>query len=218
MITRLIILLNVLAFVWEIAVTHGGVIMGLTNAPTPVDDFILVPAAVLVDHQYYRIVTSAFLHASILHIGLNMLFLYSVGRFIEAATGQFRTALIYAISLIGGGIAVVYLSPANAGTLGASGAIFGMFGALFAIGIKLGERGRELVRANLGILIINLIWSFSFSGISWQGHVGGLIAGFIAAYAMYYPPKPVVAHVVDQTSGAHYESILEEPPDAQQRN
>ena len=161
MITRAIVALNILAFIWEIAVTHGAVIIGLPSTPTPVDNYVLAPFTILQDHQYYRIVTSAFLHASIIHIAMNMIFLVSVGRFIEAAMGPARTLLVYTISLIGSGLAVVYFSAPDAGTLGASGAIFGMFGALFAIGLKLGERGKQLSRANVGILVVNLSWSFA---------------------------------------------------------
>ena len=215
MITRFIILLNVIAFAWEILVTHGAAIMGVPNQ-TPVDNFLLVPSFVLVDHEYYRMITAGFLHGSVLHIFMNMLFLYSVGRFIEAALGPARTAIVYALSLVISSACVVLFSAPNVGTLGASGAIFGMFGALFAIGLKLGDRGRQLVRANLGILIFNLIWSFAVPFISWQAHVGGLIAGFVGAFALYWPPRPVVAQAVDVHSGAPYESTLEEPGDDRQ--
>lgn len=219
-ITRAIVVLNVLAFLWEIAVTHGAVIVGLPNTPTPVDNYLLSPNSILVYHEYYRIVTSAFLHASIIHIGMNMIFLVSVGRFIEAAMGAWRTALVYTISLVASGFAIVYFSGSDygaMGTLGASGAIFGMFGAMFAIGLKLGERGKQLIRANIGILVVNLIWSFAVPFVSKQAHVGGLIAGFVSAFALYYPPRPVYAQVVDQNSGAEFESTLEEPADEQHR-
>ena len=76
-------------------------------------------------------------------------------------------------------------------TLGASGAIFGLFGALFAIGFKLGKPGMDLVRSNIGILVINLIITFTVPAISWQAHVAGLVAGFILTFAIYYPPRRV---------------------------
>ena len=211
MITRLIVILNVLAFIWEIAVTHGAVISGNIPSGTPLDAGLLVPAYVTQYHEYYRILTAAFLHASVLHIALNMIFFVSVNRFIEAAMGSVRTLAVYVISLIGAGIAVVLFAPPASATLGASGAIFGMFGAMFAAGLKLGEPGKRLVRANVGILAINLVWSFAVPGISWQGHVGGFISGFIAAFAIFWPPKPVYAHVTDAQTGSHYESQLEEP-------
>ncbi len=215
MITRIIVALNVLAFLWEIAVTGGGVLsmMGSNRADLALAPYLLVPQYVTQNHEYYRIVTAAFLHAGILHIFLNMLFFVSVNRFMEAVLGSARTLLIYVLSLLGAGVAVVLFSAPTSATLGASGAIFGMFGAMFAAGLKLGEPGRQLVRANLGILAFNLLWSFTVSGISWQGHVGGLVTGFVATSVIYWPPKPVYAQVADANTGAQYESQLEVPDD-----
>lgn len=189
----------------------GGVLSGNIRTGTPIDLYLLAPSDVLVNHQYYRIVSSAFLHGSIAHIGLNMLSLYWLGRFIEVVLRSWRMLLVYFVSLIVAGISVVLFSPAYAATLGASGAIFGLFGALFAIGFKLGDRGRELVRSNVGILILNLVWSFAFPGISWQAHVGGLIAGFITTWLVFWPPRPVVTQVYDPQTGAQYESQIENP-------
>ena len=140
-----------------------------------------------------------------------MLSLYWLGRFIEAVLRPGRMLFVYFVSLIASGVSVVLFSPPTAATLGASGAIFGLFGALFAIGFKLGDRGMELVRANIGILILNLLWSFTFPGISWQAHLGGLIAGFVTTWIVFSPPKPVHAHVYDPQTGAQYESQLEMP-------
>ena len=211
MITRVLILLNVLAFLWELRVSPG-VFTGALYSGTPIDQAVLIPIYVSAHHQYYRIFTSAFLHGSILHIGLNMVSLWVLGRFIEEVLRPVRMLIVYFVALIASGVSVVLSSPPDAYTLGASGAIFGLFGALFAIGVKLGSRGRELVRANLGILVLNLAWSF-VPGISWQAHVGGLIAGFITTYVLFWPPKPVYARVMDRASGAEYESQLETPDD-----
>lgn len=211
MITRALIVINVIAFLWEMRVGGPGVFSGGFSAGTPIDNYLLSPNDVLVNHQYYRILTSAFLHGNIAHIGLNMLSLYWLGRFIEVALGSWRMLFVYMVALVASGISVVLFSPPNAETLGASGAIFGLFGALFAIGLKLGRNGSELVRANIGILVLNLIWSFAVPGISWQAHVGGLISGFIVTYLIFWPPKPVYAHVYDPQSGAQYESQLEMP-------
>jgi membrane associated rhomboid family serine protease len=142
-----------------------------------------------------------------------MLSLFWLGRFIEVVLRPGRMLLVYFVSLIVAGISVVLFSPPTSVTFGASGAIFGLFGALFAIGLKLGDRGAELVRSNIGILVLNLLWSFTFPGISWQAHVGGLIAGFITTWLVFWPPKPVRTHVYDAQSGAHYESQLEMPDD-----
>jgi len=67
------------------------------------------------------------------------------------------------------------------------------------------------VRANVGILVLNLVWSFAFPGISWQAHIGGLIAGFITTWLVFWPPRPVVTQVYDPQTGAHYQSQLESP-------
>ncbi len=209
MITRLLIALNVVGFLWEIRVGGTGVASGNIAANSPINGGLLAPIAITQFHQYYRIFTSAFLHGSIIHIGVNMLSLFWLGRFIEAVLGSPRMLVIYVGSLIGAGLGVIYFSPPDAGTLGASGAIFGLFGALFAIGLKLGERGGELVRSNIGILILNLVFSFSFPGISWQAHIGGLITGFILTLALFWPPKPVRTRVYEPSTGAVYESHLE---------
>jgi membrane associated rhomboid family serine protease len=207
LITRALIAINVLAYIWEV---YTG---ALRSDEVLIRDGVLTPQLVLEYHQWWRIITSAFLHGGIAHIGLNMLSLFWLGRFIEAVLGSWRMLLIYMVSLIVSGLTIVFFSAWNVPTLGASGAIFGLFGALFAIGLKLGSRGNELVRSNIGILILNLIFSFTFPGISWQAHVGGLLSGFLTTLLVYWPPKPVFAKVYDPQSGAQYESQVEMPHD-----
>lgn len=203
MITRLLILINILAYAWE--VWTGA----LRTNESLYAHGALLPAAVIQDHEWWRIVSSAFLHGNIIHIGVNMLSLYWLGRFIELALGSARMLLVYIISMIAAGIAVVYFAPPDALTVGASGAIFGLFGALFAIGLRLRERGQELVRSNIGILVINLVYGFAFPGIAWQAHIGGLIAGFIITFLIFWPPQPVRTVAYDTTTGAEYDSHLE---------
>ncbi|HKU68958.1 MAG TPA: rhomboid family intramembrane serine protease [Candidatus Baltobacteraceae bacterium] len=207
MVTRILIVLNVLAFVWEL---YTG---ALHSDAALIRDGVLIPVLVKQNHEYWRIVTAAFLHAGIWHIGLNMLSLYWLGRFIEAVLRPARMTLVYFASLVVSGFTVVYFSPPDAATLGASGAIFGLFGALFAIGMKFGERGRELVQSNIGILVINLLWTFMVPGISWQAHVGGLITGFVLTYVVFSPPRPVMTRTYDTQTGAEYESHVEMPHD-----
>ncbi len=209
MITRILIVLNVIGFLWEMYVGGPGVFSGNIPSNSHVVDGMLAPITITRDHQYYRILTSAFLHGSIIHIGVNMLSLYWLGRFIEVALGSARMLVVYVGSLVGAGLAIILFSPPDAATLGASGAIFGLFGALFAIGLKMGERGGALIRSNIGILVINLIYSFSFPGISWQAHIGGLITGFILTLALFWPPKPVWTRAYDPNTGAVYESQVE---------
>lgn len=211
MITRFIVILNVLAFCWEIFTMGTGILIGRVTNLQIVNAGALLPIAVTVYHQYWRIVTSAFLHGSILHIVLNMYSLYVLGRFVEPALGSPRMLVVYAVSLVASGLCVVYFSAADVPTLGASGAIFGIFGALFAIGFRLGKRGMDLVRAMLPILIINLVFTFTVPSISWQAHVGGLIAGFLLTYVIYVPPRPVRTHVYDATAGVVAEGEYQEP-------
>ncbi|MHB8139856.1 MAG: rhomboid family intramembrane serine protease [Vulcanimicrobiaceae bacterium] len=205
MITRILILINALVFLWELQtgalvspealVAHGG----------------LLPAAVLQDHQYWRIVTGAFLHAGWLHIGLNMLSLWWLGSFIERILGSPRTLLVYAVSLVVSGFGVVYFSSPDVVTIGASGAIFGLFGALFAIGVKYGPPGMALIRANLGILLINLAATFLIPEISKAAHVAGLLAGFLLTLAIFTPPVPVRTGVTDVHTGGTLDAQYEDP-------
>ncbi|MFY9719692.1 MAG: rhomboid family intramembrane serine protease [Candidatus Cybelea sp.] len=191
MITRLLIALNGLAFLWEIAVAGPGMLTGGGRVDRVLYEGALFPVLVLKDGQWWRIVTGAFLHGGLVHIGVNMLSLWFLGRFIEFALGSWRMLLVYMVSLVASGLSVVYFSDPMVPTVGASGAIFGLFGALFAIGFKLGKPGMELVRANIGILVLNLVITFTIPGISWQAHVAGLLAGFILTLVIYAPPRRV---------------------------
>jgi membrane associated rhomboid family serine protease len=203
-ITRALILLNVLAFGWEELDMNRALNFGA-----------LTPNSVLLGQQWYRIVTAAFLHGGLVHIGVNMISLWSLGRFIEMAAGSVRMLFIYIVAMIASGLGVVYLSSPqylNVPTLGASGAIFGLFGALFAIGLKLGRPGMQLVRDNIGILALNLIITFAPGlNISWQAHVCGLIAGFLLTLAIYTPPRRVAPVVTDSATGQAYETEYQTP-------
>ena len=219
MITRLLVLANVVAFLWEVVASGGGMLSLMGNNTEGVAYVLnagaLTPNDVLLHHEWWRIVSSAFLHGGLLHITVNMISLWVLGRFIESVAGPARMASIYAVSLVVSGIGVVYLSPpvyADVPTLGASGAIFGLFGALFAIGFKLGKPGMQLIRANIGILILNLVITFwPGIGISWEAHVAGLVAGFLLTLLIYAPPRRVAPVVVDAKTGDRYESEYQTP-------
>lgn len=127
--------------------------------------------------QWWRLVTGGFLHASVLHIGLNMLILYWLGRMLEPAIGSLRFAAVYAVSLFAGALGALVLTP-HAFTVGASGAIFGLAGCAV---VEMRSRGISVMESGLGALIlINLLFGFTASGISIGGHVGGLIGGALA--------------------------------------
>jgi len=216
-ITRFLIACNVIGYVWEISVGGPGMISGFGNGTgiqRVLYDGALIPALVLQDGQWWRILTGAFLHGGLIHIGVNMMSLYFLGRFIEFALGSWRMLLVYMVSLVAAGLGVVYFSAnPDIATVGASGAIFGLFGALFAIGFKLGKPGMDLVRANIGILVLNLIITFTVPVISWQAHVAGLLAGFVLTYAIYFPPRRVTPVVVDASTGRELNSEYESPAD-----
>jgi membrane associated rhomboid family serine protease len=136
-----------------------------------------------IDHngEYWRLVTGGFLHANLLHIGLNMYLLWLLGQMLEPAIGSVRFVAIYAVSLLSGSFGALLANPTKP-TLGASGAVFGLMGAAF---IELRARGIDPMQAGIGGLIIfNLIFSFLFPGISYGGHIGGLVGGGLAALAL----------------------------------
>jgi membrane associated rhomboid family serine protease len=130
--------------------------------------------------EWWRMVSAAFLHYGPIHLGLNMLALYFGGTVLEQVIGHWRFALIYIASGIAGSAGALLVTP-NSPTVGASGAIFGVFGALFAL-----ER-RGVISSNgqiLALIVINLVFTFAVPGISIGGHIGGLIAGFALMWAM----------------------------------
>jgi membrane associated rhomboid family serine protease len=151
--------------------------------------------------ESYRLITSAFLPGTgslgILDIAFNMWALYVVGPGLEQLLGKVRFLTVYLLSAVGGSVLFYYLAPQNVPALGASGAIFGLFGAWFVASRKLGLDSRGivlLIALNLGLSVVYR------STIAWQDHVGGLIVGAVvmAAYA-YAPRKNRVAFQVAAT-------------------
>lgn len=132
--------------------------------------------------EWYRIITSGFLHYGILHIALNMWALYLFGRVLEGAAGRWKFGAVYAVSLVAGSMGAMILSPDSL-TAGASGAIYGLMGALIVL-----HRARGIPLRDTGlitILVLNLVLSFSIAGISIGGHLGGLVGGAVAGYVVY---------------------------------
>jgi membrane associated rhomboid family serine protease len=210
-VTTFLIVANFLAFAYEFVKLGPGLLGGNITSQGLAEVGGLAPVLVLQYGDWWRVVTSGFLHLSALHIAVNMYSLWILGRFVEAIAGSTKMAAIYAISLIGSGLAVVYLSAPDVPSAGASGAIFGLFGALFAMGFKLGKPGMDLIKANIGILVINLIFTFVVPGISIWAHVGGLVVGFIATFAIFFPPRVAHAVVVDAATGQEHHPEIESP-------
>jgi membrane associated rhomboid family serine protease len=129
------------------------------------------------NHEYWRLLTSGFLHADLLHILLNMYVLFWIGRLLEPAIGRPRFVAIYFTGLLAGSLGALIISPMNP-TLGASGAIFGLMGAAFT---EAHRRGLDPIRNQLLLLIVvNLALTLGISGISIGAHIGGLIGGALA--------------------------------------
>ncbi len=173
--TRVLIALNVGAFVLT-AVVGGSAIGGggeLFNR------FVLFGPWIDVDGEWWRLVSSGFLHWGLLHLAMNMYALWILGPQLEAALGRRWFVGTYLAALLGGSFGALLLDPLAA-TAGASGAIFGLMGVAV---VMQRARGINLWQSGLGtVLVINLVLTFSISGISIGGHVGGLVAGLAAGW------------------------------------
>jgi membrane associated rhomboid family serine protease len=131
--------------------------------------------------QDYRLMSAAFIHFGLLHIGFNMYALYLLGSAFERYAGTVRFALVYFTAALAGSFGALILTP-HAATGGASGAIFGVMGALFVLER---QRGMALLQSPIGFLIlINLAFTFGIPGISIGGHIGGLIGGALVGFAL----------------------------------
>lgn len=172
-ITYALIAINVVAFVMQ------------TVSPGLQRMFTLWPPGIAAYDEYYRLVTSAFLHYGIVHLLFNMYALFVVGPPLEARLGRLRFSALYGLSALGGSVLVYLFSPLNSATAGASGAVFGLFGATFVVAKALNLDVRWVV----GLIGVNILITFIAPGISWQGHVGGLITGALVAAAYVYAPR-----------------------------
>jgi membrane associated rhomboid family serine protease len=173
--TLALIAINVIVYLVEIAKGSGGLTKSI-GIEVLYNTGALWGPAVHELHQWWRIVTSGFVHVSIFHIGFNMLLLYFMGRLLEPAIGWLRFTVLYFACLIAGSFVALWFSPDTV-SAGASGAIFGVLGATFII-----ARGRQMeaIASQIGFLIIfNLVFTFAESGISVGAHVGGLVAGVL---------------------------------------
>ena len=137
------------------------------------------------DGEWYRLVTAMFTHQEPWHIGFNMLSLWWLGGPLEAALGRARYLSLYFVSGLAGSALTYLLASPTEASLGASGAIFGLFGATAVLMRRL----RYDMRPIIALLVINLIFTFGWGNIAWQAHIGGLVAGVITGYAMVHAPR-----------------------------
>lgn len=129
--------------------------------------------------QWYRLLTGAFLHVNIEHLAFNMFALAIIGSPAEVLLGRARFLATYLLAGIGGSVASYLFGAPNIDAVGASGAIFGLFGAYFVLARR---RGFDLRTVSI-LIAINLVISFADPGIDWLGHLGGLVVGAVVAWA-----------------------------------
>ncbi|GAA2367425.1 MULTISPECIES: rhomboid family intramembrane serine protease [Gordonia] len=140
------------------------------------------------ENEYWRLLTSGFLHWSILHVAMNMISLYLIGADLERVLGPARYLAVYLIGLFGGSAAVVALGPELAATAGASGAIYGLLGALLIVVIRLKLPATTLIT----VIVLNVVLSLSIPGISIWAHFGGFVFGAASAAAIIWLPVKVL--------------------------
>jgi membrane associated rhomboid family serine protease len=206
-VTKVLVGINVVVMVVSVALVGGGGLFGggfggLLGGSTPLTEagsvfglaryrnmatgaIVHLPDGVA-DGQFYRLFTSMFLHYGVLHLLLNMWALWVLGRELEARLGSARFLLLYLLAGLGGSVACYVFTPA-AHAAGASGAIYGLFAALFVVFRRLNLSTTGIVT----VLVINLIFSFSAPNISIAAHLGGLVIGAIVGVALAYPPRQI---------------------------
>lgn len=182
-VTRILIGINVFVYLAELAQGSGV----NANSGSIYEKGVLIATAVdshghligVAHGEWWRLITAAFLHYGPLHLGLNMLALYWFGTPVERYLGTWRYLMLYLVSGLAGSAGALVVTP-NSPTVGASGAIFGVLGAA----VVLERQGAYVLGGSaLGLIVINLVFSFAFPGISIGGHVGGLIGGVLCMLA-----------------------------------
>jgi len=191
-VTPILIGINVLIFLATLATASsapsstGGRLLALRGY----DGGLFADGALVgsfVPDETWRLLTSGFLHANVLHVAFNMWVLWVLGQFLEPIMGRLRFSALYVVSLFGGALGVVLLDP-TAPTVGASGAIFGLMGGALLVAR---ERRIDLMRSGLlPTLLLNLFITFTIPNISIGGHLGGAIVGVAAgALLTLLPPR-----------------------------
>ena len=126
--------------------------------------------------QYWRLITVALVHGGFFHLGFNLYALHVLGSPVELYFGATRYVIVLLISLIFGSLASALFNDPYTASVGASGMVFGLFGALALVGARVGIEWRGII----GIVLINFALGFVLGGIDWRAHVGGLIGGTLA--------------------------------------
>ncbi len=183
--TGTLVVSNLVLFVVS-AATERSVWRGVSGMGRIMENGALWGPAVDVGGEWWRLLTSGFLHANILHVGFNVLLLWLLGASLERHLGFVRFALLYVAALLSGSLGALLVSP-RAVTIGASGAVFGLMGAHLMISRAVGRRARD--SGVMGLLVLNLITTFLFPNISIGGHIGGLAGGLLASWILLTPDR-----------------------------
>lgn len=158
-------------------------------------DYGMWPVAIAVNGEWWRLLTSAFLHGGLLHIAFNMYVLFLIGTALERVLGHTRYVLLYLVAALGGSVASYLFSDLRTVSVGASGAIFGLMGALLVAGRRL----RYDIKQVAILLAINIGIGFLVPDVDWRAHLGGLLVG--AAVAAVYVLAPRRGRVLWQSTG-----------------
>ncbi|HEY7633487.1 MAG TPA: rhomboid family intramembrane serine protease [Thermoleophilaceae bacterium] len=178
-VTYALIAINVVVFLAELV--SGVSLVGSSFGGSKIIQHGALFGPLVAHGDYWRLVTSGFLHFNLWHIAFNMYALYILGGMLEPAIGHMRFALIYFVAMLAGSFGALIVTPDSV-TVGASGAVFGLFGAAI---VELRARGVDVMSTGLPFWLgINLLFSFTFNGISVGGHIGGLVGGTLAGVAI----------------------------------
>ena len=183
-VTIALIVINVIVFLTEGNFTFSGGPTGKIYEEGALFGSLKgLPTLGVAHGQWWRIVTSGFMHENLIHIGFNMYVLYILGQMLEPALGRVKFGTIYAVSLLCGSFGALLVTP-HSPTVGASGAVFGLMGAA---AVEMRARQIPVMQSGVGgLILLNLVISFALPGISWGGHIGGLIGGAVAMLVLQF--------------------------------
>ena len=128
-------------------------------------------------NEWYRLFTVALTHGGLLHLGFNMYALLVLGNPIEEAYGKNKFLIVFFSSLLAGSVTSAYFASIYSASVGASGAVFGLFGAMVVVGKRIGADIRSIVV----IIGLNFVFGFAIGGVDWRAHLGGLIGGYVTS-------------------------------------